>query len=86
MALAGLCSLTVLEAISGRHIRLPDPPYVFALLWELQKISTDSSQLFKPPRSRKMLAGMKLYHYQRILALGLADGLLNSGHADKGDL
>jgi hypothetical protein len=33
-----------------------------------------------------MLAGMKLFHYQRILALGLADGLLNSGHADKGDL
>jgi hypothetical protein len=86
VALAGLCSLTVLEAISGRHIRLPDPLYVFALLWELQKISTDYSGLFKPPRNRKMLAGMKPYQFQRNLALGRADGLLTSGHADKGDL
>jgi hypothetical protein len=69
VALAGLCSLTDLEAISGRHIRLPDRPYVFALFWEFQNNSTDSSRLFEPPRNRKMLAGMKPYQRLRNLAL-----------------
>ncbi len=40
MALAGLCSLTDLEAIPGRHIRLLDPSYVFALLSKFQENST----------------------------------------------
>jgi hypothetical protein len=62
-----------LEAISGRHIRLPDPPYVFAQRWEFQKNSTDSSRLFKPPSNWKMLAWMKPYQ-QRNLALGRGEG------------
>jgi hypothetical protein len=37
VALAGLCSLTDLEAISGRHIRLLDPPYVFCSVLGISK-------------------------------------------------
>ena len=53
MALAGLCSLTDLEAIFGRHIRLPDPPYVFARLSEFSNKSTDSSRLRRCDMARR---------------------------------
>jgi hyperosmotically inducible periplasmic protein len=70
-----------LEAIPGRHIRLPDPSYVFTALAEFQENSTDSSRLFNAQSNRKMLVWMK--PYQQNVALDREKRLSTVGYAGK---